>query len=105
MIIPTDRHPKKTLGEKMKLARQERGLRQSDLAKLVGISHQSISAFESNRIPPAHEYLEKIAYHTQKPLHFFTGQKVTEAVLRVDQLITELEELKKILTKIVEQPE
>lgn len=92
----------KKLGQRIKEARQARQLRQADLAKLVGVSPQSISAFESGQIPPAREYIEKIAYHTQKPIHFFTGQKVAEALARVEQLRKELDELHQILSQIVE---
>lgn len=92
----------KKLGQKIKEARVAKGFRQADLAKLVGISTQSISAFESGRIPAAREYIEKIAHHTQRPVHFFTGQKVAEALARVDQLRTELNELHDILSQIVE---
>jgi len=92
----------KKLGQKIKEARLGKSFRQSDLAKLVGISTQSISAFESGRIPPARDYIEKIAYHTQRPVHFFTGQKVAEALARVDQLRTELDELREILQQIIE---
>lgn len=92
-----------TLGKKIKHARLERGLRQVDLAKLVGVSAQSISAFESGRIPPAPEYLELIAHHTGRPLHVFTGQRVSEALIRIDEMIGELKELKNILSQVVEQ--
>lgn len=92
-----------SLGEKIKHARIERGLRQVDLAKLVGVSAQSISAFESGRIPPAPEYLELIAHHTSRPLHVFTGQRVSEALVRIDEMIGELKELKNILSQVVEQ--
>lgn len=92
----------KKLGQKIKEARVAKSFRQSDLAKLVGISTQSISAFESGRIPPAREYIEKIAHHTQRPVHFFTGQKVAEALARVEQLRSELDELHDILKQITE---
>lgn len=92
----------KKLGQKIRQARQAKNLRQSDLGKLIGLSTQSISAFESGRIPPAHEYIEKIAYHTGRPLHFFTGQKVAEALARVEQLQAELKELHDILNQVVE---
>ncbi|MBW7944497.1 helix-turn-helix transcriptional regulator [Patescibacteria group bacterium] len=92
----------KKLGERIRQARQGKNLRQSDLGKLVGLSTQSISAFESGRIPPAREHIEKIAYHTGRPIHFFTGQKVAEALARVEQLQTELKELHEILSQIVE---
>lgn len=92
----------KKLGERIRQARQAKNLRQSDLGKLVGLSTQSISAFESGRIPPAREYIEKIAYHTGRPIHFFTGQKVAEALARVEQLQTELKELHEILSQVVE---
>jgi transcriptional regulator with XRE-family HTH domain len=99
--MPQKKHDR--LGEKIKQARVARGLRQLDLAKLVGVSAQSISAFESGRIPPAPEYLELIAHHTGRPLHVFTGQRVSEALVRIDEMIGELKELKNILSQVVEQ--
>jgi transcriptional regulator with XRE-family HTH domain len=92
----------KKLGRRIKEARTARGFRQADLAKLVGVSTQSISAFESGRIPPAREYVEKIAHHTQRPLHFFTGQKVAEALARVEQMRKELDELQDILRQAID---
>jgi len=92
----------KKLGQKIKEARLAKSLRQSDLGKLVGVSTQSISAFESGRIPAAREYIEKISYHTQRPIHYFTGQKVAEALSRVKQLRAELNELEDILSQIIE---
>lgn len=92
-----------TLGEKIKQARLGRGLRQADLAKLVGVSPQLISAFESGRIPPAPEYIEQIAHFTGRPLHLFTGQRVAEALVRIDEIMGELKELKSILSQVVEQ--
>ncbi len=90
------------LAKKIKQARIEAGLKQAELAYRVGISTQSISAFESGRIKPAHKYLEKIAQHTHKPLYFFTGQKVAEALLRIDEILAELAEIRKLLSKVVE---
>jgi len=90
------------LGNKIRQARTDRGMRQADLAKLIGLSVQSISAFESGKIIPGLQHLEKIAYHTHRPVHFFSGQKVAEAMARIDQLVTELTELKQILGQVVE---
>ena len=80
----------------------EAGLTQSDLAYRVGISAQSISAFESGRIAPAQKYLEKIAQFTHQPIHYFTGQKVAEALTKVEAMLVELQDIKKILLEIAE---
>jgi transcriptional regulator with XRE-family HTH domain len=95
----------KTLGKKIKLARMEFGLTQADLAYRVGISAQLISAFESGRIVPAAKYLEKIAQFTHKPMYFFTGQKVAEALGRIDQMMTELQQIKELLQQVTEGEE
>jgi transcriptional regulator with XRE-family HTH domain len=92
----------KALGKKIRQARKEMGLKQSDLAYRMGISPQSISAFESGRIRPEVKYLEKIAQFTHKPSYFFTGQKVAGAIDKVERMINELTELKKILQQITE---
>lgn len=92
----------KTLAKKIKIARTEFGLKQSDLAYRMGISTQLISAFESGRIVPQRKYLEKIAQFTHKPLYFFTGQKVAEALDKVDQMMAELQQLREVLLQIHE---
>jgi transcriptional regulator with XRE-family HTH domain len=92
----------KALGKKIRQARKEMGLKQADLAYRMGISPQSISAFESGRIRPETKYIQKIAQFTHKPTHFFTGQKVEAAIDKVDRMITELTELKKILQNITD---
>ncbi len=92
-----------TLGKRIQQARKSFGLTQSELAYRMGISAQSISAFEGGRIIPERKYLEKIAQFTHQPLYFFTGEKATEALARVDAMLTELTALKKILEQIVEE--
>ncbi len=93
---------KNLLGKRIQQARKEYGITQADLAYRVGISSQSISAFEGGRIVPDFKYLEKIAQFTHKPLYFFTGQKAAEALAKVDVMIKELAELKVILEQVVE---
>jgi transcriptional regulator with XRE-family HTH domain len=92
----------KAVGKRIKDARLETGFKQADLAYRVGVSTQLISAFESGRIRPAKNYLEKIAQHTHKPLYFFTGQRVSEALSRVNSMIKELEEIRAILAEAIE---
>jgi transcriptional regulator with XRE-family HTH domain len=93
---------KNIVGKRIKEARTEMGLKQSDLAYRIGISAQSISAFESGRIPPSQEHLKKIAQFTHKPLYFFTGQKVAEVVDRLAKMAKELQELQEIVSHLVE---
>jgi transcriptional regulator with XRE-family HTH domain len=92
----------KVLAKKIKAARLEFGLTQSDLAYRMGISPQLISAFENGRITPTTEYLEKIAQFTHQPMYYFTGERVMEALDRVDKMITELQELRQVLSQVVE---
>ena len=90
----------KLLGKRIQQARKNFGLTQGDLGYRMGISAQSISAFESGRIVPERKYLEKIAQFTHQPLYFFTGEKAAEALAKVDKMLEELVELKKILEQI-----
>ncbi len=87
----------KALAKRIKLARQEMGITQADLAYRMGISAQLVSAFESGRIPPAPKYLEKISQFTHQPLSFFTGEKIAEALDKVNATIAELEKVRDLL--------
>jgi transcriptional regulator with XRE-family HTH domain len=89
-----------TLAKKIKQARLDMGLTQSQLAYRMGISAQSISAFESGRIHPEKKYIEKIAQFTHKPMYFFTGKKIAEAMDKIEKVMDELTEIKKLLEQI-----
>jgi transcriptional regulator with XRE-family HTH domain len=92
----------KTIGNKIRQARLEFGLTQADLAYRIGVATQTLSAYESGRIRPAMQYLAKIAQFTHKPLYFFTGQRVLEALDRVEKVIEEMEAIKEILANVTE---
>jgi len=91
------------LGKRIQKARKEFGLSQADLAYRMGISAQSISAFESGRVIPDFKYIEKIAQFTHQPVHFFTGQKAAVALEKVNKMIEEMAELKIALEQIIEE--
>ena len=93
------------LPDRIQTARKSQGFRQADLAKLVGVSTQLISAFESGRIVPARHYLEKIAQYTHQPMHYFTGQKLAEVQHRIQHLQQELAELAKVVDSLVQTEE
>ncbi len=91
-----------TLSQRIQTARKEKNFRQVDLAKLMGISTQLISAFESGRIVPARHYIEQISQYTGQPLHYFTGQKIAEVRSRITHLQEELNELAKVVENLME---
>ena len=50
-----------TIGENIKKARKNAGLKQKDLAKAIGVSPQMISLYETDSRRPKYETLAKIA--------------------------------------------
>lgn len=87
----------KALGKKIREARESIQLTQSELAMKMGISAQSISAFESGRIRPQRKYLEKFALLAKLPVAHFTGNRIEEALSRLDALSSELEAVREML--------
>jgi len=62
--------PKK-LGKKIKVARVELDLNQTDLAKKIGAKQKSISRYENGLSMPTIETLVRIAKVLKKPTDFF----------------------------------
>lgn len=52
-------------GDNLKKLRQEKGLRQKDLAKIIGVSSGAIGMYENNKRAPDFETLKKIAKYFQ----------------------------------------
>lgn len=61
----------KKLGKKIKLARIEHDMTQSQLASAIGSMQKSISKYETGMSLPSLETLEKIARVLKKPFGYF----------------------------------
>jgi len=59
------------LGKKIKLARVELDLTQTDLAKKIGALQKSISRYETGVAMPSLPTLEKLAKALKKPMGYF----------------------------------
>jgi ribosome-binding protein aMBF1 (putative translation factor) len=53
-------YPDRTLGERIKKWRLERGLFQRDLAKIIGVSEMTIVNWEKRRTKPTEKNIEKL---------------------------------------------
>jgi len=64
----------KKLGKKIKIARIELDLNQTDLAKKIGAKQKSISRYENGLSMPSIETLMKIARVFKKPSGYFLDE-------------------------------
>lgn len=88
------------VGKKIKEARREGRITQSELAQAIGVSDKSISAYESNRISPPLKIIEKIAEQTERPLtYFFEDNIETTIMTKLQKLEKDFEEIKELLKK------
>ncbi len=65
----------KKLGKKIKLARVELDLNQTDLAKKIGAKQKSISRYENGLSMPSIETLMKITKILKKPAGYFLDEQ------------------------------
>jgi transcriptional regulator with XRE-family HTH domain len=64
----------KKLGKKIKIARVELDLNQSELAKKIGAKQKSISRYENGLSMPSIETLVKVAKVLKKPASYFLDE-------------------------------
>ncbi len=87
----------KSLGLRIKSARKAAQSTQNSLAHAVGVSDKSVSAYESGRISPPLDVLEKIAQSTGHPIQYFLGESAESAVVQkltsIEQLFQEIRDL------------
>jgi transcriptional regulator with XRE-family HTH domain len=82
------------VGMMIKIARKTRRITQSDLAKAIGVSNKSVSAYESGRIQPPLKMLEKIADSTEHDVEFFVGGYIES------KIFAKLNEIEKLFKEI-----
>lgn len=89
------------IAKRIRQARKEARLSQLDLARAIGVSDKSVSAYEKDRAVPPISKLKKIAEKTGFPVNYFTEEdgKKAEVEGRINQMEKELQQIKKLLRK------
>ena len=94
----TDNHQQAELAKRIKSARLTCRLSQVVLARQIGVSDKSISAYESNRVSPPLKVLEKIAEQTDQTLTFFLEDSIDSAILaKLKEVERQFKEIKFLL--------
>ncbi|MBD3363290.1 helix-turn-helix domain-containing protein [Candidatus Dojkabacteria bacterium] len=92
----------KSLGRRLKEARGEAGLSQLQVAVALGVSDKTISGYESGRISPPINKLQKIADLLKKPVSYFIGSdpKTYKVSARLRAIEIALRDIRKELREI-----
>lgn len=71
----------KNFTKKLKMAMAEQYITQTELARRLGISQASVSAWLHDKSKPEFDLLEKIAQATNKPInYFFADDSITQNI-------------------------
>lgn len=84
-----------TIGEKIKIARQEKGFTQLELSKKIGCSRSAIACYETERRIPDFKDLQKIASMLGVSVEYFAdmhpNNELNDFVLRATALFSNTE--------------
>jgi transcriptional regulator with XRE-family HTH domain len=73
---------KETLGLRIRLARTRRGIKQAELADLIGVSRNAMSLIEKGTSDPAFSRVQKIAEVLKTSLDYLGGKKDEDSELK-----------------------
>ena len=83
---------RKIFAQKLRKARELKGISQRELGLLTGLSDKSISAYEQGRVMPPLDILPKLAKHLNQPISYFLNEETS-----IDRLMLHIEDLEKLL--------
>lgn len=85
------------IGERVKRARQARGMTQGELGNIIGISSKTISAIEVARVEPSITQMQAISQVLEEPLGYFVGETASSVESKIERVTDELEEIRKLI--------
>ena len=82
---------KQYLGARIQEIRRHRGLKQAELAEILGIDSKHISKIECGRCFPSFELLDKIAFALKTPVQdFFETEHLQDKSLLIERIVENL---------------
>ena len=86
------------VGLKIREARRIKRFTQEDLAKAIGVSDKSVSAYESDRITPPLKIIEKIAEKTDHTVSYFLEDNIEQTILaKLTDIELQFSEIQRLL--------
>jgi len=73
---------KETLGLRIRLARTRRGIKQAELADLIGVSRNAMSLIEKGTSDPAFSRVQRIAEVLKTSLDYLGGKKDEDSEMK-----------------------
>jgi putative transcriptional regulator len=87
----------KDVGKAIKIARQNRGMTQQEMADAIGISAKTASAIEVGRVEPSISQIQAIAACLREPVGYFFGENPSSIASKFEHMSQEMEEIRKLL--------
>lgn len=75
-----------TLGNRLKQLRQDKKLKQGQVADLIGINKKQISAYENNVRQPSYEILIRLAFLYRVSTDYLLGCQLSNRTIDVSEL-------------------
>jgi DNA-binding XRE family transcriptional regulator len=88
------------VGQKIKLARQNKGMTQTDLADILDISSKTISAIEVGRVEPSISQMQAISAVLEEPIGYFIGEDASSIESKMEHVKGQLEEITRIMNLV-----
>jgi transcriptional regulator with XRE-family HTH domain len=87
----------KELGNRIKMARQAKGMTQGEIADMIGVSSKTVSAIEVARVEPSISQMQAIAAVLEEPLGYFTGEGPSTVESKLDRVTEELKQIESLV--------
>lgn len=99
-LVDKYRDELKELGNRIKTARQARGMTQGEVANLIGVSSKTVSAIEVARVEPSISQMQAIAAVLKEPLGYFSGETASTVESKLNRVADELKQIESLLEKL-----
>lgn len=90
----------KEMGNRIKIARQAKGMTQGEIADLIGVSSKTVSAIEVARVEPSISQMQALAAVLEEPLGYFTGEDTSTVESKLDRVAEELKQIQRVMEVI-----
>ena len=87
----------KEMGNRIKIARQAKGMTQTEIADLIGVSSKTVSAIEVARVEPSISQMQALAAVLEEPLGYFTGEDSSTVESKLDRVTEELRQIENLV--------